>query len=176
MTNKEIVQNYEARKSRHLGISIVLDLLGMFTYTIPIIGELGDIIYAPIYGISIFMMYRLRVGSAALGGVAGFTEEILPWTDFVPSALIMWTYHYHLRHDSTFKRFVKQQAKDNRVIEETFFNEYNRRQKPNIFKRIASLFYKFPEESTPTISYEELPVDGDKGRISSGDNPEKDFV
>lgn len=175
MKNAEIMQQFKERKYRHLAISAGLDALGMFTYVIPIIGELGDIIYAPIYGISIFMMYRLRAGSAALGGIGGFAEEILPWTDIIPSALIMWAYHYGLMRDSTFKKFAKQQAKDNRVIDDAFHSEYNRVPKRNVFKRIASVFYEFPEkQKTPFSPYEELPS-ADQKKLPSGPS-KNDFV
>ncbi|MFH1399244.1 MAG: hypothetical protein ABIG95_03980 [Candidatus Woesearchaeota archaeon] len=66
-----------------LFISIIFDILGYFSYFIPVIGETGDIIFAPIQAIWIFFAYRTTKG-AILGGL----EELLPFTDFIPSCTI----------------------------------------------------------------------------------------
>lgn len=67
---------------------IVMDLLGYATYAIPVLGELGDIFWAPV---SAFIFWR-TFGSwkGALGGMFNFVEEILPGLDFIPSFTIMW--------------------------------------------------------------------------------------
>jgi len=137
MTRLEITSLFEQRKNRHLIQSIALDALGMFTYIIPILGEFGDLIYAPIYGITIFAMYRLRVASAALGGVAGFAEELLPGTDFIPTASVMWAYHYYFKRESTLKKFVDQNLKEEELIEGMIDAHY-RPKPPGLWKRVMS--------------------------------------
>ena len=67
---------------------ILMDIIGYATYSIPILGEIGDIIWAPLSAIIFFRMFGGWKG--AVGGVFNFIEEILPGTDFIPSFTIMW--------------------------------------------------------------------------------------
>lgn len=81
-------------KYKHLIFSIILDLLGMATYVFPLLGEYGDMIYGPIYAILIYWMYRRKGLPAKLAAIVGLVEEVLPGTDFIPTATIMWLYSY----------------------------------------------------------------------------------
>lgn len=72
----------------HIGICILLDLVGMATYVFPALGEFGDIVWAPVSG---FLFYKLFGGRFGLiGGVLNFLEEIIPWTDIIPAFTIAW--------------------------------------------------------------------------------------
>jgi hypothetical protein len=65
-----------------------MDLLGYASYTLPFMGEIGDMIWAPVSGL---IFYRLFGGwKGAMGGVFNFIEELLPGLDFIPSFTIMW--------------------------------------------------------------------------------------
>lgn len=80
--------NTTLSKSPSLVLCVALDLVGYFTYAIPVLGEFGDLLWAPISGL---LFYKLFGGwKGALGGVFAFTEEILPFTDFIPSFTIGW--------------------------------------------------------------------------------------
>jgi hypothetical protein len=71
-----------------LVLCLLLDAIGYFTYAIPFLGEFGDIIWAPVSGL---IFYRLFGGwKGALGGLFSFAEEILPFTDFIPTFTIAW--------------------------------------------------------------------------------------
>ena len=88
--NKNI--DYQSDKTRDLILSVVLDLIGMITFVIPGIGEFGDVIWAPI---SAYLMTKIYKGTAGkVAGVFSFLEEILPFTDIIPSFTIMWIYTY----------------------------------------------------------------------------------
>ena len=67
---------------------ILMDIIGYATYSIPILGEIGDIIWAPLSAIIFFRMFGGWKG--AVGGVFNFIEEILPGTDFIHSFTLMW--------------------------------------------------------------------------------------
>jgi hypothetical protein len=69
-----------------LALCIVLDIIGMATYLIPALGEFGDIIWAPISGFIFYKLFGGRFG--VIGGVLNFLEEIIPWTDIIPSFTI----------------------------------------------------------------------------------------
>lgn len=67
---------------------LVMDILGYATYAIPVLGEFGDIVWAPI---SAFIFYKAFGGwKGAFGGLFNFVEEALPGLDFIPSFTIMW--------------------------------------------------------------------------------------
>jgi hypothetical protein len=65
-----------------------MDLIGMATYAIPLLGEFGDVIWAPV---SAFIFYKAFGGTKGmLGGAFNFLEEILPGFDFIPTFTIMY--------------------------------------------------------------------------------------
>ena len=67
---------------------MLLDAVGYFTYAVPVLGEFGDLIWAPISGL---LFYKIFGGwKGVLGGMFSFAEEILPGTDFIPSFTIGW--------------------------------------------------------------------------------------
>ena len=110
------LEAFNKRKYLYLIASIILDVLGMGTFAIPVLGETGDVVFAPFYGLMIFIMYRRRVLPAALGGTLGFLEEFFPLTDVVPTATMMWIYTFILRKESTMKAFVKEKEKEAEVL------------------------------------------------------------
>lgn len=77
-------------KARHLAFSLLIDLVGMSSYTIPGFGEWTDVAYAPLSAWLIYRIYGSRNPRAKLGAWVGFAEEILPFTDIVPTATLMW--------------------------------------------------------------------------------------
>ena len=65
-----------------------MDAIGYVTYAIPVLAEYGDIIWAPI---SAFIFYKTFGGTKGLiGGILNGIEELLPFTDFIPSFTIMY--------------------------------------------------------------------------------------
>lgn len=71
-----------------LAICIVMDLIGYATYAVPVLGEIGDIVWAPV---SAFIFFKMFGGwKGAFGGLFNFVEEILPGLDFIPSFSLMW--------------------------------------------------------------------------------------
>ena len=75
-------------------MSILFDFIGMLTYLMPLIGEFGDLLWAPIQAIFIASMVggEGKVGWILVG--VGFAEEILPYTDFLPSCTIAWIWKF----------------------------------------------------------------------------------
>ncbi len=69
-------------------LCILLDLLGYASYTLPILGEFADVIWAPL---SALIFYKLFGGwKGAIGGALTFMEELFPGLDFIPGFTIMW--------------------------------------------------------------------------------------
>ena len=84
-----------ANKNRDLILGLLFDAIGMASFTIPLVGEFSDIIWAPVAGYLMTKIYKGRAGRVA--GVFAFLEEILPFTDIIPSFTLMWMYTYLLQ-------------------------------------------------------------------------------
>lgn len=69
-------------------LCLLLDFIGYASYSIPVLGEFADILWAPVSGMLFFMLFGGWRG--AMGGVFSFIEELLPGTDFIPSFTLMW--------------------------------------------------------------------------------------
>ena len=67
-------------------LCVVMDLIGMITYFFPGLGEFVDIAWAPISGYIFLKMFGGRLGM--IGSVLNFLEEIIPFTDIIPSFTI----------------------------------------------------------------------------------------
>ena len=67
--------------------SLVIDLVGSASYLVPVVGEVTDIAWAPLSVILIMAMYDTTTPHLKY---LAFAEEILPFTDFVPSATLGW--------------------------------------------------------------------------------------
>lgn len=86
---------FETDKNQKLLFSIVFDLVGMATFLIPFLGEIGDLFWAPI---AAYMMAKMYKGiSGKMAGVLTFFEEIIPLTDFIPSFTLMWIYTFIIK-------------------------------------------------------------------------------
>jgi hypothetical protein len=72
---------------QRLILSLFIDLIGSASYLLPVVGEGLDLAWAPTQTILIMAMYDST--SPNLKYVS-FLEEILPFTDIVPSATIGW--------------------------------------------------------------------------------------
>ena len=83
-------------KKRNLILGILFDAIGMLSFTVPFIGEFSDVIWAPIAGYLMTIMYKGTVGK--VGGVITFLEEIIPFSDFIPSFTLTWIYNYVIKN------------------------------------------------------------------------------
>ncbi len=95
MENGKAIAGYENTKNKKLVLGILFDAIGMLSFTIPYIGEFGDVVWAPIAGFLMTKMYKGRVGRVA--GILTFVEEIIPFTDIIPSFTITWLYTYLIK-------------------------------------------------------------------------------
>lgn len=69
---------------------ILMDAVGYVTYVLPVVGEWGDAIWAPI---SAYVFYKLFGGKTGkIGGVINLAEEALPFIDFIPTFTIGYIY------------------------------------------------------------------------------------
>ena len=85
----------DENKSRDLILGLLFDAIGMMSFSIPLIGEFSDVIWAPVSGFLMAWMYKGRAGK--IGGMFSFLEELIPFTDIIPSFTLMWIYKYILK-------------------------------------------------------------------------------
>ena len=76
------------KKQPSLVFCILMELIGYVTYAVPLLGEIGDVFWAPVS--SVIFMTTFGGWKGVLGGFGNFIEEILPGTDFIPSFTLMW--------------------------------------------------------------------------------------
>lgn len=75
--------NSDSSKLPPLWLCILLDLVGMLSYVVPALGEWMDIAWAPISA----YLFSILFGGIK-GAVIVFWEEILPFTDAIPTFTI----------------------------------------------------------------------------------------
>ena len=80
---------------------ILMDLIGYASFSIPIIGEVSDVIWAPISAFIFARTFGGRIG--AIGSVFNFIEEFLPFIDFIPSFSIAWFIQSRMGQKNTAK-------------------------------------------------------------------------
>ncbi|OMP79797.1 MULTISPECIES: hypothetical protein [unclassified Chitinophaga] len=71
-----------------LWICILMDLIGCASYAVPVLGEVSDVIWAPISAIIFYRMFGGSMG--AFGSVFNFMEELFPGLDFIPTFTLSW--------------------------------------------------------------------------------------
>ncbi|HKO77921.1 MAG TPA: hypothetical protein VJU52_11915 [Flavobacterium sp.] len=98
MESKNAVVANNNLKSKKLVLGILFDAIGLLSFTIPGIGEFGDVVWAPLAGFLMTKMYEGRVGKVA--GILTFVEEIFPFTDVVPSFTLTWIYTYLIKSNN----------------------------------------------------------------------------
>lgn len=78
----------EKRFTPALWICILMDLIGCASYAVPVLGEVSDVIWAPISAIIFYRMFGGSMG--AFGSVFNFMEELFPGLDFIPTFTLSW--------------------------------------------------------------------------------------
>ncbi len=84
----------QQHKTRNLVLGIVFDLIGTMSFAIPVLGEFSDVVWAPVSGF--LMVWLYPGGKGKVAGVVAAVEEVLPFTDIVPTFTLMWLYTYVL--------------------------------------------------------------------------------
>jgi len=79
-------------KNKLLLKGLFYDGVGMLSSFIPVVGPFLDIAWAPFAAKQMQEMYPSKKGKIA--SVLVFIEEILPFTDVVPTFTLMWLYYF----------------------------------------------------------------------------------
>jgi hypothetical protein len=74
-----------------------MDLLGSATFLLPGLGEWFDILWAPVSAMLFFNSFGGKVGR--IGSIINFAEEILPFTDFIPTFTIAYFHNHYFKKE-----------------------------------------------------------------------------
>jgi hypothetical protein len=97
----------ETEKQTKLAVAICIDMLGYLSYIIPVFAEFADLAIAPISAILVYILFNRKLKWA------GFTffEEILPFTDLIPSATIAWHDMYVRNQEKTIEDMIESEKR-----------------------------------------------------------------
>lgn len=84
--------NTPTKQVPSLAACLLMDAIGYASFALPFLGEFADVAWAPISGFIFFKMFGGKMG--VFGGGLSFLEEILPFTDFIPTFTIAWAMRY----------------------------------------------------------------------------------
>lgn len=73
----------------NLTVCIIMDLIGCASYAFPAVGEVTDVVWAPLSALVFYFMFG-RNAFAAFGSVFNFMEELFPGTDIIPCYTLAW--------------------------------------------------------------------------------------
>lgn len=73
-----------------LVIALLIDFIGVISYFFPVMGELLDAFWAPLSAILVFIFFKRKWIWASFT----FFEEVLPFSDVIPSATLAWYMEY----------------------------------------------------------------------------------
>jgi hypothetical protein len=113
---EKIIASFFTKKPTLL-FCIIMDIIGMASFLIPALGEWSDTIWAPL---SAYVFYNTFGGlGGMLGGAFSFLEEIIPFTDIIPTFTLAWYLQNKLapRTTSSVKSSKAQDIEDAEVIE-----------------------------------------------------------
>ncbi len=105
MDNQSLERSYKRQKIVKLFISIFVDAIGLVSYFFPGLGENSDLAWAPVASVINYLLFKGKIG--VFGGGITFLEEVLPFTDFIPSVTLSWMMKYWINNEKSYKEFVK---------------------------------------------------------------------
>lgn len=79
---------YPEKKLPALAFCIFMDSIGYASFLLPALGEFSDLVWAPLSGFIFYYSFAGKMG--VWGGGFNFLEEMLPFTDFIPTFTIAW--------------------------------------------------------------------------------------
>jgi hypothetical protein len=82
-----------------LPFCLIMDAVGCISFFIPAFAEVTDVIWAPISAYLFMRTFKGNLGK--IGAAINFIEEIIPFTDFIPSFTIAWFIEKYVQKNET---------------------------------------------------------------------------
>ncbi len=90
----------EPKPMPSLAVCILMDVIGYASFAIPVLGEVIDLVWAPISALIYMKLFGFKKGF--LGGVFNFVEELMPGMDIIPTFTITWFMQYAKRRNTAY--------------------------------------------------------------------------
>lgn len=110
-TSSQLLNGYTKTKYTKLGAAVFLDVLGMSTYTLPVIGEFGDLAWGPFAAYCGQMLFKKKKWSLFTLG-----EEALPFTDAIPSVTMTWYKTYVQDNDASLEAYCREHQDVSQIL------------------------------------------------------------
>lgn len=111
---EKILKKYYKKKRKKFISAVIIDIIGLLSFIIPSLGEWGDVIWAPLSGFLIYLLFPNRKKMAFLGVL----EEAMPFMDFIPTAYITWRQEYIKDKNETLSKFIYSEVSDQQLVDE----------------------------------------------------------
>ncbi len=98
LTKQKIKMTNTQKQTPALALCLILDFIGYASFSLPLLGEFTDLVWAPVSGILFYKLFGGKMG--VFGGGLSFLEELLPFTDFIPTFTIAWAMRYFTKKES----------------------------------------------------------------------------
>ena len=79
------------KKQPSLLLCVILDIIGCGFYIVPGIGQIFDMVWAPVSAVIFLILFGRK---AAFGAAFSFVEEVIPGVDIIPTFTIAWVVRY----------------------------------------------------------------------------------
>ncbi len=112
--DNSLSSRFEKEKYIKLILALGIDLLGMLSYLLPGLAEISDVFIAPFSAILVFILFKRKYKWAAFT----FVEEMIPFTDLVPSATIAWFSIYVKNEIETIQEMDKQEKLKQKIFDD----------------------------------------------------------
>ncbi len=112
--NDALLEKYNNTKRRKLQLAILIDMAGILSFLIPGLGEWVDLIWAPISGYMIYLLFPNRKKMAFIGAL----EEAIPFLDVIPTAYLTWRQEYVKDKEKTLSKFVEDELREQKIMSE----------------------------------------------------------
>lgn len=110
----DLLRKYNQIKNFKLICAIMIDLVGIASFFLPVVGESGDLAWGPISGFLIYVLFPNHKRMA----IGGAIEEMLPFTDFIPTAYLTWRIDYVKNKNRTLSEFLKNRFEEEQIVNE----------------------------------------------------------
>lgn len=92
-------------KYQKLFLSLVIDAIGYISFLIPGLGEVSDVVWAPVSAYLMTKMYKGNKGKIA--AAVAFIEEAMPGLDVIPTFTLMWLFTYVFTSSKESKKTIE---------------------------------------------------------------------
>lgn len=114
ISNNDLLKKFNQIKTFKLIAAVIIDLIGLTTYLLPGAAEGGDLVWGPISGFLIYLLFPNRKRMAIVGAI----EEMLPFTDFIPTAYLAWRLDYVKDKNKTLAEFLSHRMDEEQLVGE----------------------------------------------------------